>query len=105
MNTTKIFSLAVTTVGAGVAAFTAVPSATAAPGPSSDQYSACQALAGSYEDQDGGGWYCQYPTPSGAQQYDPALTAACGTVPTAYVIDDGSATGSITFYCPPPLIN
>jgi hypothetical protein len=105
MSATQVFSLAVTTLGAGVAAFTAGPPATAAAAEMPAPYSACHAFGGSYQDQDGGGWHCQYPVPSGAEQYDPALTAGCGTVPTAYVIADTSPTGSITFYCPPPLIN
>jgi hypothetical protein len=97
-------TLAVTTLGAVATVMAAGTSADAAPGDTpSRSCSACQGVGGSYEGKDFGGWFCTHPV--GAESYEPVLTAVCGTTPSTHVIDGHSPSGTIGFYCPPPLVS
>ena len=97
-------TLAVTTLGAVATMMAAGPSVGADAGAAASVAStACHALSGSHEERGFGGWYCTHPART--ELYEPTLAAVCLTTPSAHVIDDRSTSGSVGFYCPPPLIS
>jgi hypothetical protein len=100
-STELLPGLAVTTLGAVLTMIAGGPSGDDRPPEPSASMSACQVVTGSFHDEGFGAWSCTYPTDAGGSEA--ALAAACGTIPTAYAVDERDAGTVLGFYCPPPL--